>query len=97
MVREVGPLRRPDVVVLQGPLDRSAGERVVDHRRVVVVVMADRPHDRVLVSQPGEPRQVFADLSPGTLVAIGRKAPRISAGASGLRSHMSRCGGPPSR
>ncbi len=34
---------------------------------------------------------------PGTLVLIGLNSPRISAGASGLRSHMSRCGGPPGR
>ena len=34
---------------------------------------------------------------PGTLVAIGLNSPRISAGASGLRSNMSWCGGPPGR
>src|SRR4029450_3170658 len=33
----------------------------------------------------------------GTLVAIGRNSPRISAGASGFGSHMSRCDGPPFR
>src|SRR5262245_30722718 len=34
---------------------------------------------------------------PGTLVAMGVNSPRTSAGASGLRSHMSMCGGPPGR
>src|SRR5262249_43993499 len=34
---------------------------------------------------------------PATLVAIGRSSPRISAGASGLRSQVSSCGGPPVR
>src|SRR6187455_145432 len=32
---------------------------------------------------------------PGTLVWIGRKAPRTSSGASGLGSNVSCCGGPP--
>ena len=35
--------------------------------------------------------------TPGTLVSTGRKVPRISAGASGFRSHISRCDGPPER
>ena len=34
---------------------------------------------------------------PGTFVLIGLNSPRISAGASGLRSHMSWCGGPPGK
>ena len=32
---------------------------------------------------------------PGTLVRIGRKSPRYSAGASGFMSYVSMCGGPP--
>ena len=32
---------------------------------------------------------------PGTLVEIGEKIPRISAGASGLGSNVSYCDGPP--
>ena len=34
---------------------------------------------------------------PGTLVLIGLNGPRISAGASGLGSNVSCCGGPPDR
>ena len=34
---------------------------------------------------------------PGVLVAIGRNSPRISAGASGLRSKLSSCDNPPER
>ena len=34
---------------------------------------------------------------PGPLLGIGRQGPAISAGASGLRSNMSWCGGPPTR
>ena len=34
---------------------------------------------------------------PGTLVLIGRNSPRNSAGASGLRSYMSMCDGPPGK
>src|SRR5688572_17965132 len=34
---------------------------------------------------------------PATLVAIGLNSPRISAGASGLGSNVSCCGGPPVR
>ncbi len=34
---------------------------------------------------------------PGTAVLIGLNSPRTSAGASGLRSHRSWCGGPPPR
>src|SRR5262245_48886422 len=34
---------------------------------------------------------------PLTLVSMGRNVPRISSGASGFRSHMSRCEGPPER
>ena len=34
---------------------------------------------------------------PGTAVATGSNGPRISAGASGLRSHMSIVLGPPPR
>lgn|GEM_PF-605800 len=37
------------------------------------------------------------NCSPGTLVAIGRNAVRISAGASGFGSNVSCCGGPPAR
>ena len=48
-----------------GLLDRASGERVIDHRRVIMVVMADRPHDRVLVSQPREARKMLADVKPG--------------------------------
>ena len=33
--------------------------------------------------------------TPGAAVAIGRNSPRISSGASGLRSHMSIVAGPP--
>ena len=36
-------------------------------------------------------------LGPVTLVAIGRKVPRTSSGASGFRSHMSSWDGPPDR
>src|SRR5688572_1287170 len=36
-------------------------------------------------------------IVPGTLVRIGLYGPRISSGASGLRSHMSMVLGPPSR
>lgn len=32
---------------------------------------------------------------PGTLVLIGLNSPRISVGASGFRSHISKCEGPP--
>ena len=32
-----------------------------------------------------------------TFVGIGRQGPEISAGASGFRSNMSWCGGPPTR
>ena len=32
---------------------------------------------------------------PGTRVGTGRNSPRISAGASGLRSNVSMCDGPP--
>ena len=32
---------------------------------------------------------------PGTFVRIGRKSPRYSLGASGFRSYISMCGGPP--
>src|SRR5262245_58249874 len=35
--------------------------------------------------------------TPGTEGAIGFNSPRISAGASGLRSQVSSCGGPPVR
>ena len=34
---------------------------------------------------------------PATFVLIGLNSPRISAGASGFRSHRSWCGGPPGR
>ncbi len=34
---------------------------------------------------------------PGTLVSMGLNSPRMSTGASGLRSHMSMWGGPPGR
>ena len=34
---------------------------------------------------------------PGTLVAIGRKSPRISAGAFGFKSQRSKCDGPPGK
>ncbi len=34
---------------------------------------------------------------PGTLVLMGLNSPRTSAGASGFRSYMSWCGGPPGR
>ncbi len=34
-------------------------------------------------------------IMPGIVVAIGRKSPRISAGASGLGSQVECCGGPP--
>ena len=34
-------------------------------------------------------------IRPGTLVAIGRNSPRTCSGASGLRSHVSCCAGPP--
>ena len=41
-------------------------------------------------------RGISSQMSmPGTFVAIGRNSPRISAGASGLRSNVSRCVGPP--
>ena len=35
--------------------------------------------------------------TPGTLVAMGLNSPRNSLGASGFRSYMSRCDGPPGR
>jgi hypothetical protein len=35
--------------------------------------------------------------TPGTLVAIGLNSPLNSAGASGFRSYMSMCDGPPGR
>ncbi len=41
---------------------------------------------------------MYSQMSrPGTLVRIGRNSPRIPSGASGFRSNMSWCGGPPAR
>ena len=34
---------------------------------------------------------------PGTFVAMGLNSPRISEGAFGFKSNMSRCEGPPDR
>jgi len=40
-------------------------------------------------------RRWLADLKPGTLVGMGLNSPRISLGASGFMSKVSRCDGPP--
>src|SRR2546427_9669333 len=41
--------------------------------------------------------QCSVKITPGDFVEIVLNGPRISMGASGLGSHMSCCGGPPSR
>ena len=48
----------------------------------------------IILAMRGNSSQIWI---PGTLVWIGLNSPRTSAGASGLRSHMSMCGGPPGR
>ena len=57
----------------------------------------DRADDRRLVHQAASLGNVSPMWMPGTFVSIGLNSPRISSGASGLRSHMSWCGGPPAR
>ncbi len=44
-----------------------------------------------------KPREMLADIEPGTEVAIGWNSPRIPTGASGFMSNMSRWLGPPNR
>ena len=57
----------------------------------------ERTHGE-LVPHAGLQREVLADLRrPATLVSIGLNSPRNSVGASGLRSYMSMCDGPPGR
>ena len=96
-VRKVGPLRRPDVVVLFGPLGRPPRERVVNHRRMVAVGIADRTHEGVLVRHLAQPRKMLADLDAGNVGGDRLKRPADLGRRLGLRSNMSRCGGPPSR
>ncbi len=48
----------------------------------------------IIVAIRGKCSQIWM---PGTFVSIGLNSPRNSVGASGFRSHMSMCGGPPGR
>ena len=50
-----------------------------------------------LVIAPALMEALHTGTSYESFVAIGRNSPRISAGASGFRSHRSRCDGPPGR
>ncbi len=63
-VRKVAALRCADVVIHLGPLDFTPGERVVDHRRVVVIVMAHRAGKRILLRAPRQEGQMLTNLEP---------------------------------
>ena len=65
VVRKVLPQRRADVVVLGGEGGHAAGERVIDHRRVVAVGMAHAPHQGIAVGQSGQQRQMLANVDAG--------------------------------
>ena len=74
------------------------GQPSVDGRRVRVVdAVMHRTHDRALVHVPGKYGKCSENCTPGTLVAIGWNSPRISTGAAGFMSHVSRWLGPPFR
>ena len=66
------------------------GQDVVRGDEVVVLAVRQRPHDGVLVRPRGELRQVFAGEQAGRLRGDVLYSPRISAGASGLGSNVSR-------
>ena len=72
---------------------------VEDLDGIVVGLVADQraDHDQ-LVHDPGQAREGLANLDAGD-VGRGRppRARRFPLGASGLRSNMSWCGGPPTR
>ena len=63
-VGEVHPLRRADVVVHGWLRGVPAGERVINHRRVVSVGMAHGPDERELARQGRKPGEVLAYLGP---------------------------------
>ncbi len=69
--------------LLDGPMAWSLS-RCVTERRIVYLSASAASRGRCSVI-----------ARPGTRVAMGWNSPRISTGASGLRSRMSRCDGPP--
>ena len=72
-----------------------AGQQPMGRREVGGIVVAHRPDDRQPVRLGREQREVLADPDARRPVAIVPNSPRISAGASGLGSHVSSWLGPP--
>ena len=78
-----------------GAVERPAGQGVDGGGVVQPGGVGDAADEGDAVHHPRQPRQVLADWTPGTDVAIGLNSPRISAGASGFMSKVSRWLGPP--
>ena len=84
-VRKVGALRRPDIVVAVWLIGLPAGQRVIDHRRVVAVAMAHRTNQGILVRHGRQPRKMLADLHAGHTGRDGTKRPAIFGRRVGLQ------------
>ena len=73
------------------------GQNVVRGDKVIVLAMRQRADHGILVGPVGERGRCSQTCKPGTLVAMGLNSPRISGGASGFRSNVSRWLAPPVR